>query len=385
MPNPVASLCGNAVSAVADTVVECMDVDGVVRKINLNEALLRVDFDAVLDRIDLNRVLARIDINRVLDSIDMDAVINKVDVNSVIQRSDLSGIIAQSTTGVFTGVLDKLRTQLAVMDLVIFRMKRFHFFRSGRLPPGPAECDLEETNVPKVRIDQAIAVQGRYCGFLSKAVAIFVDTLFLTLTFAGFLILLQLAWILFVDKDGDSDAKSKISKEKLWVVVLYCLYWGQYFFVSVLATGQTIGMAITGITVVDAATGGDITTLQAALRTAILPLSTTIFPFLGLLGFYRRDGRMLHDLIAGTGLVYSWDAEVAKFRAQAMKRVRKARSEQYLLSSSSQDDETDDPTQDGGRAASLLDQEEPDHDGGGNQRSPSYSTFEADRARLALQ
>jgi len=219
MPNPVASLCGNAVSAVADTVVECMDVDGVVRKIHINEALARVDFDAVLERIDLNRVLARVDFNRVLDSIDMDAVINRVDVNSVIQRSDLSGVIAQSTTGVFTGVLDKLRTQLAVMDLLIFRMKRLHIFRSGRLPPGPVECHLEETNSPKVRIDQAIAVQGRYCGFLSKAVAIFVDTLFLTFSFAGFLILLQLAWMLFVDKDGDNNnAKSKISKEKLWVV-----------------------------------------------------------------------------------------------------------------------------------------------------------------------
>ena len=111
-----------------------------------------------------------------------------------------------------------------------------------------------------------------------------------------------------------------------WAFFLYCAYWGLYFFLTVAATGATVGMAILGLKVVDASNGDDASLVQAALRTLLLPLSTTVLPVLGVLGFYRRDGRMLHDLVANTGIIFEWEAQLAKVRALAIQRAKEQAS-----------------------------------------------------------
>ena len=45
-------------------------------------------------------------------------------------------------------------------------------------------------------------------------------------------------------------------------------------------------------------------------------------PPLGAVGLIRRDGRMLHDLVARTGIIYLWDAKLAKMRQKAMQLER---------------------------------------------------------------
>jgi uncharacterized RDD family membrane protein YckC len=54
---------------------------------------------------------------------------------------------------------------------------------------------------------------------------------------------------------------------------------------------------------------------RAALRTVVFPLSFIIFGIGLLMGLVRRDRRELHDLLAGTAVVYQWDAEMARLRA----------------------------------------------------------------------
>ena len=72
-------------------------------------------------------------------------------------------------------------------------------------------------------------------------------------------------------------------------------------------------MALLGIRVV--ATDGDpITARQAVVRTLTLPLSFLLFG-LGFIGILlNKDRHALHDRLAKTVVVYSWDARAARLR-----------------------------------------------------------------------
>ena len=86
----------------------------------------------------------------------------------------------------------------------------------------------------------------------------------------------------------------------------YCAY-------SLAAGGRTLGMAIVGLRAVGR-DGRDLTGRQAVIRVIVTPLSFMVF-FLGIwLILIRRDRRALHDLIAGTAVVYGWDARAARLR-----------------------------------------------------------------------
>jgi uncharacterized RDD family membrane protein YckC len=53
---------------------------------------------------------------------------------------------------------------------------------------------------------------------------------------------------------------------------------------------------------------------RGVVRALVFPLSFLLFG-LGFLGILvQREHRALHDLIAGTAVVYSWDARAARLR-----------------------------------------------------------------------
>ena len=86
-----------------------------------------------------------------------------------------------------------------------------------------------------------------------------------------------------------------------------------YFAYCWAASGRTAGMALFGVRVVrDDGTG--VSGRRAVVRTLAFPLS---FLFLGL-GFVGillgNRHRALHDVIAGTAVIYSWDARAARPR-----------------------------------------------------------------------
>jgi len=89
-----------------------------------------------------------------------------------------------------------------------------------------------------------------------------------------------------------------------------------YFAYPWAVSGRTIGMALFGLQVVSAQ-GAPIGPRQAVLRTLVLPVSILILG-LGFLGvLFQRERRALHDVIAGTAVVYSWDARAAHLRWMA--------------------------------------------------------------------
>ena len=63
------------------------------------------------------------------------------------------------------------------------------------------------------------------------------------------------------------------------------------------------------------ADGTKVSGRQASLRTLAFPVSFLLLGAGFLIGLIRRDRRELHDLIAGTGVTYQWDADTARLRA----------------------------------------------------------------------
>ena len=97
-----------------------------------------------------------------------------------------------------------------------------------------------------------------------------------------------------------------------------------YFAYQWAVSGKTLGMAVLGIQVVSRQ-GAPITPRQAFLRTIGLGLTllTLGIGFLGIV--YSRERRGLDDAIAGTAVVYSWDARARVCAGWPVKNPRRAR------------------------------------------------------------
>ena len=102
-------------------------------------------------------------------------------------------------------------------------------------------------------------------------------------------------------------------KGDIWVIIAYAAWAFVYFAYSWAASGRTAGMALFGVRVV---TGDDTgaSGRRAVVRTLAFPLSF-LFLGLGFTGILLGDRRRaLHDVIAGTAVIYSWDARAARLR-----------------------------------------------------------------------
>ena len=152
-----------------------------------------------------------------------------------------------------------------------------------------------------------IGRQGNYAGAVTRLVAFAADIgaswgIF-TLAIAG----LGLAINLVTGKQVNLTSRQILALIAIiiWEFVYFAYQWA--------LGGKTIGMALLGIRVV--ATDGDpITPKQAVIRTVTLPLSFLLFG-LGFLGILlNKDRHALHDRLAKTVVVYSWDARAARLR-----------------------------------------------------------------------
>ncbi len=91
----------------------------------------------------------------------------------------------------------------------------------------------------------------------------------------------------------------------VWEFVYFAYQWS--------LGGRTIGMAVLGIRVVRTE-GTPVGPREAVIRTLALPLSFLILG-LGFIGILvNRDRHALHDRLAGTVVVYSWDARASRLR-----------------------------------------------------------------------
>jgi len=150
-------------------------------------------------------------------------------------------------------------------------------------------------------------LQGHYAGSVSRLLAYAID-----LAASSGLFAVALAAISFVVKVV-SGRQVTWNRESLAVAIILVAWQFFYFGYSWAASGKTFGMAVLGLQVVRS-DGEILDARRGVLRALVFPLSFLLLG-LGFLGILvQRERRALHDLIAGTAVVYAWDARAARLR-----------------------------------------------------------------------
>jgi uncharacterized RDD family membrane protein YckC len=152
-----------------------------------------------------------------------------------------------------------------------------------------------------------VSSQGHYAGSVSRLVGYLID-----LTVSTVLYSLALSFISFVAQIVSGHPVSW-HRDNIVVVIVYVVWEFVYFGFQWAANGRTLGMALLGVHVVQA-DGTRLQPKQGWVRSLTFPLGflTLGLGFLGIL--VQREHRTVYDLIAGTAVVYAWDARAAQLR-----------------------------------------------------------------------
>jgi len=152
-----------------------------------------------------------------------------------------------------------------------------------------------------------VSAQGNYAGSVSRFAAYLID-----LTVSTVLYALTLSLISFVVQIVTGRPVSW-HRDNIVVVIVYVAWQFFYFGFQWAANGRTMGMALLGVHVVQA-DGTRLDPWRGWMRSLTFPLGflTLGLGFLGIL--VQREHRALYDLIAGTAVVYAWDARAARLR-----------------------------------------------------------------------
>jgi len=263
-------LLGRVTGAVTGKVVEAIDPDVVLAHVDIDALLDRVDLDAVLARVDPNELLDRVDVQRLLDRVDVDALLTRVDIEALVARSGIPDIVAASTGRLAVSALDLARAQVRRLDAVIDHV---------------------------IGVVLRRTFQAGYAGLLSRALAALADigiaTLLFTVGYAGAEVLLDAFF--GVSLSGDDSAG--------WSAAVLAVWSFLYSVVALTLTGYTPGKRLLGIRVLSGS-GRTPELWRAVVRTALMPVSGVLLGLGYLVAVVDRRHRGLHDLVAGTAVVY---------------------------------------------------------------------------------
>jgi uncharacterized RDD family membrane protein YckC len=152
-----------------------------------------------------------------------------------------------------------------------------------------------------------VGYQGHYAGSVSRFTAFAIDLTVSSAVFA--LALAAISYGVHIVTGNNVNW----NRSNIVVAVIFVLWEFVYFGYSWAVSGRTFGMAALGIRVV-AADGSALEPRRGVVRALVFPLSFLLFG-LGFLGILvQREHRALHDLIAGSAVIYSWDARAARLR-----------------------------------------------------------------------
>jgi uncharacterized RDD family membrane protein YckC len=304
-----------------DAVVDRIDLQALIERLDLNRVLDKVDLDAligrvgieqVLDRIDLNALLEHVDLNQLLERVDINAVVGRVDVNAIMDEVDLGSFTGKITSAVTAGtegflrsMLDLVRRQVVGLDMVILRFTDGLLRRQpGSLPLGPTllvPSDEGETGTSHV--------SGRYAGPVSRLLAFAVDALLVVALFAlGTSILNYLTHLL------TGYHLERGSSNSFWWAIALAVWAFFYLWIGPAVAGRTLGMALIGLRVL-ATDGSAISQRQSFFRVLTLPLSVILLGIGLLMAVFGAERKALHDHIGGTCIVYDWGDRPAEMPA----------------------------------------------------------------------
>ncbi|WP_322937845.1 RDD family protein [Nocardioides bizhenqiangii] len=267
-----------------------------------------LDLDAFLDRIDINHLLDRIDVDRLLARVDLNALLSDVQLAELVRRAGIPELVAETSGQLAGGVLDSARRQLVGVDTLLERI----FIRAmRRRPPDPVAPAV----VPGSRSSHREQVSGRFAGAASRAVAAGVDLGVILLSYSALVGLTEFVGQALFDVSvrGASGLVAAIALGA-WAVV--------YIVTATTITGRTVGKALVGLKIVSRDTS-PLRPGAAALRALTFPFSTALLG-LGLLPILTSSRhRALHDVLAGTVVVYDWGDRPAELPAPLTAYLRR--------------------------------------------------------------
>lgn len=155
------------------------------------------------------------------------------------------------------------------------------------------------------------SLQGDYCGAVSRLAAFALDLVISSLMFT-----LALAAVNFSAGIVLRHPVHWSRSNSLVVAIISGVWLFAYFSYCWATTGKTPGMTLLGIRVVRA-DGAHAEPWRAVVRTLILPISIALFWLSLPLILVQRQHQAPHDLVAGTAVVYAWDARAARWRLLA--------------------------------------------------------------------
>jgi uncharacterized RDD family membrane protein YckC len=172
-----------------------------------------------------------------------------------------------------------------------------------QLPKAPEQ----PLRAPEQPLRATEHLRGHYAGFASRFIAFVFDCV---LSIAVFEIALAAISFAASVLTGTS---IHWSRGNLWVIIAFFAWQFFYYAYFWTASGKTPGMTLLGLQVVGC-DGSHVGTRRGLVRTLAFPLSFLLLG-LGFVGILLgRDRRALHDSIADTAVVYTWDARAARLR-----------------------------------------------------------------------
>jgi len=106
------------VPAVADAIIERVDIGAVVRRVPLAEIIAAIDIDELLDQVDMNAILAHVDVDALLERIDVDGIVARVDIAAMLDRVDMTSIVGEVLDEVDIGGIVRESTGSITSDAV---------------------------------------------------------------------------------------------------------------------------------------------------------------------------------------------------------------------------------------------------------------------------
>lgn len=151
-------------------------------------------------------------------------------------------------------------------------------------------------------------VSGNYAGAATRLLAHWVD-----ISIAGFLFVsgsVALDYVL----NRIAGVETNVTEPSLWRALAAVAWLFIYWWAPVAMTGKTPGKALLGLRVLTR-DGALLSGRRAAARTIALPVSYALFGagFLGII--VGKERRALHDVVAGSSVVYDWGPRTAELPA----------------------------------------------------------------------
>jgi uncharacterized RDD family membrane protein YckC len=148
-------------------------------------------------------------------------------------------------------------------------------------------------------------VSGNYAGAVTRLLAHWVD-----LSVAGLIFVAGSAALDYVLR-AIVGVDTVTENAGVWYAAAATVWLFVYLWVSVAMAGKTPGKALLGLRVVTS-DGDVLSSSRAALRAIAFPLNYVLFG-IGFLGIVvGKERRALHDVVAGSAVVYDWGPRTAE-------------------------------------------------------------------------